>query len=114
PALGGLGSALCPWHDCLPWLEVGNEAVQARVLHVGDQPGRAETALALGALGLEQVPLPAAASLELAGARRLEALGRGPPCLHLRHMGCRSFLIPLSPQGERAGEGWSASGAWAR
>src|SRR5262249_60960226 len=29
PARAGLGPALCPWHDWLPWLEIRNEPLQA-------------------------------------------------------------------------------------
>src|ERR1700730_4506181 len=80
-------------------LEVRNQFLQAGLVRLGDHLGLSEVELPLGALALELVPLPSAAPLELAGGGRLPPLGRRPLGLHLRHMVCRSFLIPLSPQG---------------
>src|SRR5215470_1005310 len=87
PALAGLGPALCPWHVLSPFLEVRDEPLEPRHVRFGDQPRSAKLAPPLGTLRFQEVPLPSAPGLELAGARRLESLGGGPLRLHLRHVG---------------------------
>src|ERR1700730_15668925 len=95
-------------------LEVRNQTLQEGLARRGDHLGLPAVALSLGALELEVMLLPSAGPLELAGGGRLQPLGRRPIGLHLRHIECFPFLIPLSPQGRGQGEGWSpppASGA---
>src|SRR5207244_11569963 len=66
-------------------LQIGDERPEPRHVHLVHAPRLAPARAALGLLAFQHVLLPAAAALELAAGRLLQALGRGSLGLHLRH-----------------------------
>src|SRR5437667_7918872 len=75
-------------------LQIGDEDVEPRLVGRGDEQGLPEPPLALRRLGLQEVTLPPAVPLELAGRGALEPLGGGALRLHLGHDGAPFLVIP--------------------
>src|SRR5438477_1374471 len=102
-------------------LQIGDEDVEPRLVGRGDEQGLPEPPLALRRFGLQEVTLPPAVPLELAGRGPLEPLGGGALRLHLGHDGAPFLVIPPPsprpsplrgeapsyplPSGERVGSG---------